>query len=637
MSTTDRETAALDDAASDRVSLPGFGLSLSAGWDRNKSKFPRAFDGHGRGKLSRGLTQREQRMLEFMDDFTSDRDWTHNLYNKKLMQKWRFSTRWDERVMDRDDYLSDEMFDYCIKELKEKAVRLEDVGFITILNAEVTVVKSDFAVSEALGASLKECVARLEDGPAWQKHRKLSSDKQIFDLLDPSLFPVVFGVTRALPYGTVPLDDCGAYVGCGTPTTAEPIEQRTSSSTRHNGLSRFQWLPADVSIFKAEDGRNTTAKIVSYINNLHPHHNRALYGVLEKLVAVAVPMWEEVLTDWGDCRRIKITSTDDEKDFYLPKHCRYRRPRPHGGGYFGDGKGDDTITDEMAKRYKRTWEQHYEDWVEKHRRLRFPGPGAFKPFADRLAATKRVDLQTDGHNPKFPKGLQIIFKLTNIYLTPEKSTYKDADWQVDGSLSEGICATALYVYDQHNIRPGLLKFRQCVDEKKVEALATRGTYDSLMCFLGLYDTCPAVQDLGALGLIRNCLVVFPNVLQHKYEQVRLRDPTKPGYCKILTMHLIDPNRRVLSSANVPPQRKDWWSEYVHDTTGLSRLPFELFTHIVDFVDTFPLSLEQALRIRADLELERKSLAKQQEDQIDEHVFTFSMFGAYFMAARRWRQ
>lgn len=463
--------------------------------------------------------------------------------------------------------------------------------------------------------SLRQCVAHLEAVSVWEGAYKMGSDQQAFDLLDPSLFPVVFGLTRALPYGAVPLEDCAAYTGCGDLTVSEPIKQETYGREPSKRQSKYQWLPSDVIISKSEDGKITTAKITSYINNLHPHRHRALYSVFEQLVAAAVPLWEEVLTDWGDRRRIKLISTDDEIDFYLPKDKVYRPPRGRGKRSRDEGDSDDECR--LA--------EHYEDWEMRHRVLKHREPQEFESFAYRIATTKRVNLRTDGQSPTFSKGLQVIFRLTTIHLTPDKPTYTNDDWQIDGTPSERICATALYYYDEDNIEPSFLAFRQCVDEDEVLGLPIEGTYHSLEKYTGLYDAEVAIQDLGRIRTRFNRLLVYPNVLQQSAGSFSLRDTTRPGYRKILTMYLIDPNRRVLSSANVPPQRRDWWSERVLGTTALSRLPNESSAHIIDLVDTFPLSPEKASVIRADLKLEHKALAEEQQQRIDKHIFMYRDF------------
>ncbi len=48
--------------------------------------------------------------------------------------------------------------------------------------------------------------------------------------------------------------------------------------------------------------------------------------------------------------------------------------------------------------------------------------------------------------------------------------------------------------------------------------------------------------------------------QHQVSEFSLVDSTKPGYRRFLALWLIDPHRRIISTANVPPQQADWWIE-----------------------------------------------------------------------------
>ena len=56
------------------------------------------------------------------------------------------------------------------------------------------------------------------------------------------------------------------------------------------------------------------------------------------------------------------------------------------------------------------------------------------------------------------------------------------------------------------------------------------------------------------------LIAFPNTLQHRVSPFSLVNRSKPGHRKILALFLVDPHRRVISSANVSPQREDWLPE-----------------------------------------------------------------------------
>lgn len=65
------------------------------------------------------------------------------------------------------------------------------------------------------------------------------------------------------------------------------------------------------------------------------------------------------------------------------------------------------------------------------------------------------------------------------------------------------------------------------------------------------------QELGSVVSKEGRIITFPNTLQHQVSPFSLVDASKPGHRKILALFLVDPHTRIISSANVPPQRGDW--------------------------------------------------------------------------------
>ncbi|KAL8914320.1 MAG: hypothetical protein Q9171_001040 [Xanthocarpia ochracea] len=98
------------------------------------------------------------------------------------------------------------------------------------------------------------------------------------------------------------------------------------------------------------------------------------------------------------------------------------------------------------------------------------------------------------------------------------------------------------------------------------------------------------------------------VFQTKLDRFKLRDPTKSGHLKILVVHLIDPNRRIMSTSMVPCQRRDWWARDIRQKVPvLRRLPMEVFDNILDMIGDFPISTTDAERIRVEMLREREEL------------------------------
>jgi hypothetical protein len=58
--------------------------------------------------------------------------------------------------------------------------------------------------------------------------------------------------------------------------------------------------------------------------------------------------------------------------------------------------------------------------------------------------------------------------------------------------------------------------------------------------------------------------------QHRVSPFKLIDPTKPGHRRFIALWLVDPNKRIISTANVPPQQQDWWVDAIFGDIPQSR-------------------------------------------------------------------
>ncbi|SPO03682.1 uncharacterized protein DNG_06365 [Cephalotrichum gorgonifer] len=573
--------------------VPGFGLKVD---ERVWGTFPSAV---GRW-FSIGVTLREKRMMAFINDITDKPDWERKVFDDNIVERWRAEGDVRPESLGGDVVLSQKMFDFCIQELRDKAALFKENGLVNIFDADLTIVKSDTVVSGLIRDALITGVTALEDVPEHLKDWHPRSNNMVLDLVHPSLFPVTYGLTKVLPDEKVPLDGCLAYIGKGT--TIDPFTPLCPRPTDNINLpasmfsfGSFQWLPTDIEL------SDSGAKILGYINNLHPEKHRGLYGVLEKIVAAAVPLWEEALNHSKEGRfRIGIRNLGTSEDWTYPEGLKYRVPGAEEGpkAYYDPIK--EVLGDELDSEDDFDWhnEDEYYDWVNEHRILRYPEPRNYKSQAE-LKEGSRIRLREK------PSGLQVIFKLANIHLTPEKPTYEGGSWHVEGCLNEQICASAIYYFDQENITDSHLAFRQSLDSHELLMLPEQDQYESLATFLGIEQHGPAVQSLGQVLTRQGRLIAFPNFVQHQVQSFSLQDKTKPGYRKILAMFLIDPARRVLSTSNVPPQRRDWWAEELRANDVLERrLPAELVDHTIGLVDDFPISWETAVEMREKLMDER---------------------------------
>jgi hypothetical protein len=185
--------------------------------------------------------------------------------------------------------------------LRDKAEYLKEHAVIHVLDVIATIVKADMADTDDFGQRLNQAVHPLENVPDFQKDWHPGSDSMVLDLVHPSLYPLVYGKTRVLPHGTVPMDECSEWSACGE--TCPELEGNLQDKvfSRNLGINdaglqpwgHYQWLPSNICF--DESGN---AKIDSYVNNLHPQYHRDLYGVLEQAMDKAVPLWNECLSFW---------------------------------------------------------------------------------------------------------------------------------------------------------------------------------------------------------------------------------------------------------------------------------------------------------------------------------------------------
>lgn len=140
-----------------------------------------------------------------------------------------------------------------------------------------------------------------------------------------------------------------------------------------------------------------------------------------------------------------------------------------------------------------------------------------------------------------------------------------------------------------------------------------------------------MQERGSVHTSDGLALAFPNIYQHQVQPFRLLDPTKPGHRKILAFFLVDPNVRINSATNVPPQQKQWYREALdipEAASGSGQVPrasaftVEVKNMIVGHVDGL-MTREEAEQYREELMQERRGFVNTYNTDVME-VRTFSM-------------
>ena len=404
--------------------------------------------------------------------------------------------RWMREAADQG--MTEAQIRYVLAELAYYA-GLRDEGTGIEVSGVDGVWQSDVLIDDELRSRLREAVRVLEDVPEAERDWHPGSYGQVLDLVHPSLFCLVRGVS--------------------TPDAASWPFPGRDDNAQYAWSNRFQWLPTDVEV--GEDG---TAEFRSYVNNLHPVAHREIESVLSVLFGRMRPLFENVLTDLRHPRPVRIEAQ-------------------HSSWYVGEPVGPWNPAIDYPDDAVQVWERAMEEWYSTRTPIIPDAPAFTPPTAP--DDTAREDLRG--------RRLQVIVKLATIHLTSDKPEYAGGSWHVEGMINERIVSTGIYYWDSENITESRLAFRAAVDTPGHE----RNDSDALRDIFGLGEECVLNQVLGAAEARAGRVLAFPNTLQHRVDPFRLADPTRPGHRKILAFFLVDPSVTIASTADVPPQQP--WS------------------------------------------------------------------------------
>ncbi|GJE99875.1 DUF4246 domain-containing protein [Phanerochaete sordida] len=529
------------------------------------------------------LLANERNMCALSATLRAKPHWWIKMQDPAIRAKWLEEAvgappPYGEIFLTRDEVL------YVLKELEWYASRRDESTGIES-SVYYRIWQSDSLVDGALRAELMKHVAVLEDVPDEAKDWHPGSDGQVLDLVHPSLYCIVYG--RTFVYDSY--DPRGQHVPPDLPRYAydpETYVEVDHGWTEYFLSRRFSWLPTDFAI--STDG---SAKALGYINNLNPYTHDGMYPVIEKLVARFVPLWERVLAE---------TRVENQPPCRVQTNEYEWVPKDSGGNNDGDAGNDQ-------------WWNHDNDV------LRLP------PVLTEFTP----DIEPDPVNLK-GRTLQVIIKLANIHLTPEKPRYPGGAWHVEGMINESIISTGLYYYDEENITQSSLAFRMAVNEP---SYILQDDEDASQAIYGFGRHEPLNQVVGAVATTQGRCVAFPNYYQHQVQPFELTDASKPGHRKILALFLVDPSlsKPRPSTSSVPPQQPDVLrfvlrgvaADMPIDEHGLrpalGRLPVELLDLVAEQGDAVMMRAE-AEAVRLELMDERRGMVMKNDEKMFAHEY-----------------
>ncbi|GJE86998.1 DUF4246 domain-containing protein [Phanerochaete sordida] len=507
------------------------------------------------------LTANERNMYALSATIRAKPSWWTKAQDPEIRARWR-SEAIGAPVPHGNIPLTEDEVDYVLDELAWYAAQRDAA---TGIEASIfpRIWQSDTLIDDELRSALLEAVAKLEDVPEAARDWHPRADGQVLDLVHPSLYPIVYDrtVLRA-GYDPKPLPaDPPIYDECQD-------EEGTFTSTR------FSWLPTDFSV--SEDG--ASVKALGYINNLDYVNHASAYTVVEQLIARFLPLWERVLTE-------SLVELEPRRLVH--------------GAY--------TWLDQPNPLFIEHPDLDEND--EDRRDMVFRLPEVIKPFQPYPKPEEPVNLEA--------RTLQIIVKLANIILTPDKPRYKGGSWHVEGMVNEAIVSSGIYYYDEDNITESALAFRMGVgapeDYEQDDEAGVRLAY-------GLSREGPLHQEIGSVATRQGRCIAFPNVFQHQVQPFELADKSRPGHRKIVALFLVDPQlpKPRPSTCDVPRQQKEWMRAFLRSigselrtkhgaqARGFALVPPELVDMIVDRADWL-MSRQEAEEYRLQLMDERSSM------------------------------
>ncbi|CAE6436243.1 unnamed protein product [Rhizoctonia solani] len=516
----------------------------------------------------------ELEMVRLSADIRRKPHWWTKCRDENILNKWRVE------ALAQANLTKEPHVDYVLKELEGYA-NLRDEASGAEISCYDRIWQSDKLVSASLKERLVTSAKKLENVPETEKDWHPRSNKQVLDLVHPSLYPIVYGRTLSYPEDSDSRDSSTLAARLDPPPPSQTRYLYVSDKTDYFVSKRFQWLPTNFKV--SADGKS--AKSESYINNLDPIKYAELHKAMEDLVAAFLPLFERVLTDSIPENNVipeRTTSFYKYDDYGYPNSPKYK-DYPNGEGF----------------------EKDYSEWEEK------------RPFV-------MPEVRRDGYEPgKLEKReikygldgrtIQVVVKLANIYLTPENPEYPGGSWHVEGMKNEAIAVSGIYYYDEENITESRLAFRTAVVPP--DHYEQNDDTGCRLCW-GMAREDPCVNELGSVITCQDRCIAFPNTYQHRVSPFELSDKSKPGHRKIVALFLVDPAIHRPSTTIVPPQQKEWRASGINANPVLKAAFDKLSLEIIDHIDSLvegTMTREEAEAYRLELMDERKAFVQKNDE------------------------
>ncbi len=534
------------------------------------------------------LTKNDVEIQRLLRSVLEKPEWWEKVMDPQIEGKWMIEYCKMGRASNELSKERVKIYDFAIREIKE--ILLPQVALPIIPSGVERTFKSYTLISQELKEALQKGLSPLEDQNDWHP----DSNSQVLDLIHPSLFCGVVGITRTTlkPQNTVPWSE---FIGAtdGPLFVIEKEEEEVFTPVNEDEWTdelmtmkwrseKYQWLPSE--FFVDEKGE---VKIESYINNLHPEKHAELYNTIGAVFQKFIPLFESVL---GNIQNLHLCPNRDH--VVISNGTKLKQVTNDS-----DDESSSSSSYDLTK-----------DWLKDH------------DIVLDFEKYKSSYIQTLNEYSLKGKKLQVIVKAANTVIEPHKN-YTGGSWHVEGMKHEHIVATGIYYYQNINIKNSFLDFRINVQEPCHE-----GQDDpSVLNVFDLGHDSDLNQYIGNVKTIEDLCLCFPNIYQHRVREFGLENPELPGHRKILVFFLIDPEHRITSTSTIPPQQFDWIKYELNKgekEQGVlaSFFPNDVISEISNKVEG-PMTLEDAKKHRIDLMSERSVYTKDLSKKVFERSFS----------------
>ncbi|KAG8939524.1 hypothetical protein FRC04_006249 [Tulasnella sp. 424] len=363
------------------------------------------------------LTLVDLRMIELSYALRSKPSWWTKIKDPAIRSKWKAEALEHEI---QGDKLKEAEIEWVLDELEDYALMRDEKTGIQP-SCHVRIWESDELISQELNSRLKLAAAALEKVSDEEKDWHPRSNNLVLDLVHPSLFCAVYGRTQFW--------DTSNGARC-----LKLLEQPDGDLEAWAYSDSFSWIPTDFQL--GDNGAPATA--LGYINNIHPQHHKDLITATESLVGRFSLLWDKVLTDIHPENNDRLPGREKVATGYeWADHPDYPQPLWKDRGALGNEE----------------FNRLYDAWHD-HKIITLPTVDASGYRGKGEDITHRYSTYSIQG-----KKVQVIVKLANIHLTPEKPEYPGGAWHVEGMANERIVASGIYYYDCENITDSQLAFR----------------------------------------------------------------------------------------------------------------------------------------------------------------------------------